>query len=254
MTQRGMPPRGDNLDAPDRIDELRRVVASKPALKRLYDETYAKYAACLTRCPRVGIALELGSGASFAKDRLPELITSDVIEYAGLDRVVDATAMPFEAQSLRAIFMSNVFHHIPDVAAFLREAERCLMPGGRVFMVDQHVGHLSRFILAHAHHEPFAPTAHQWRFDSEGPLSGANGALAWMVFSRDRARFKREFPQLRLERYEPHTPLRYWLSGGLKTWSLLPDWAFAAATNLDRALVRGSADFGSFVDVELLRR
>jgi SAM-dependent methyltransferase len=242
-----------NLDDPGRIEELRSLVARKPALKRLYEETYAKYVACLKRCPPNGIALELGSGASFAKDHLPGLVTSDVISYAGVDRIVDATRMPFADASLRAIFMSNVFHHIPDVSAFLREAERCLLPGGRVLIVDQHVGLISRPILAHAHHEPFDPSATSWSFETTGPLSGANGALAWIVFSRDRRKFEREFPKLQIERYEPHTPLRYWLSGGLRSWSLLPEWAFASVTRVDQLLTRAAQDLGSFVDVELLR-
>jgi SAM-dependent methyltransferase len=244
----------NNLDDPVRIDELRNRIASKPALKLLYEETYAKYAACLRRCPAQGIALELGSGASFAKDTLPELVTSDVIGYGGIDRIVDATKMPFEAGSVRAIFMSNVFHHIPDAAAFLREAERCLMPGGRVLIVDQHVGLISSPILKAAHHEPFRPWSRSWTFETSGPLSGANGALAWIVFQRDRSKFEREFAGLHLERYAPHTPMRYWLSGGLRDWSLLPEWAFSGATRLDELLTRASRSLASFVDIELVRR
>jgi SAM-dependent methyltransferase len=244
----------NNLDDPARIEELRSRVASKPGLKLLYEETYAKYAACLRRCPTQGIALELGSGASFAKDVLPDLVTSDVIAYDGIDRIVDATKMPFEDASVRAIFMSNVFHHIPDAAAFLHEAERCLVPGGRVLIVDQHVGLISSPILKAAHHEPFRPWSRDWSFETSGPLSGANGALAWIVFQRDRKKFEREFAGLHVERYEPHTPLRYWLSGGLRDWSLLPGWAFSGATRLDELLTRASRALASFVDIELVRR
>jgi SAM-dependent methyltransferase len=244
----------NNLDDPVRINELRNRIASKPTLKLLYEETYAKYAACLRRCPTQGIALELGSGASFAKDTLPELVTSDVIGYGGVDRIVDATKMPFEDASVRAIFMSNVFHHLPDAAAFLREAERCLVPRGRVLIVDQHVGLISSPILKAAHYELFRPWSRSWTFETSGPLSGANGALAWIVFQRDRQRFEREFAGLQLERYAPHTPMRYWLSGGLREWSLLPEWAFSGATRLDELLTRASPALASFVDIELVRR
>ena len=67
-----------------------------------------------------GQLLELGSGGSFLKDRCPELITSDIVE--GLaERVIDAQELPFEAESVRGIFLTHAFHHIPDVERFLRE-------------------------------------------------------------------------------------------------------------------------------------
>jgi hypothetical protein len=120
-------------------------------------------------------------------------------------------------------------------------------------MVDQHPGWISTPILRYLHDEPFRPEAREWTFASTGPLSGANGALAWMVFQRDRSRFEARYPRLRLERYRPHTALRYWLSGGLRPWSLLPGWAFPLATRIDRLLGRISPEFGSFVDVEILK-
>src|SRR5262249_53019128 len=124
----------------------------------------------------------------------------------------------------------------------------------RVFIVDQHPGWISTPIYKRMHHEPFRMNAAEWRFDSTGPLSGANGALTWIVFRRDRARFEKCFPEFEIAGYEPHSPLRYWLSGGLKSWSLLPDWAFGMATVLDCALVAVAPETGSFVDVELVKK
>lgn len=243
-----------HLDDPSRIDEIRGLIRDKDGLRLFYEEVYAKYAACLARCPAEGLAVELGSGGGFVQELLPEVVTTDTIAYAGVDRVVDATAMPFGDGTVRALFLMNVFHHIPDVEAFLREAERCLVPGGRVFIFDQNRGLISTPILKYAHHEPYDPHARDWKFASSGPLSGANGALAWIVFRRDRAAFERRFPELRLLRYEPCAPLRYWMAGGLKKWSLLPRWAFGAATRVDESLVRLSPRFGSFVDIEIERR
>jgi SAM-dependent methyltransferase len=242
----------DALDDPARSEHLRALITKKAALRCFYLEAYGKYRACLLRCPREGLALELGSGAGFVKEVLPEVITSDALSYSGVDRIVDARAMPFENRTLRAIFLLNVFHHVPDVEAFFREAQRCLMPGGRLLIIDQCRGWISTPILRFAHHEPFDPEAVEWSFPSRGPLSGANGALAWIVFERDRPRFERLFPSLRLVRIEPHSPLRYWLAGGLKAWTLLPGWAFPLATRLDDALLRLSPRLASFVDIELV--
>src|SRR5262249_2507687 len=153
-------------------------------------EIYRKYRECMNRCPTQGCALELGSGGGFVKEVIPDIITSDLIPYEGIDRLVDATQLPFPDQSLRIICMLNVFHHIPDVARFFEEGQRCLVPGGKIFIFDQHMGWISGPILRHFHHEPCEPNASDWSFQSTGPLSGANGALAWIVFKRDLDRFQ----------------------------------------------------------------
>lgn len=242
------------LDSPERYSEIRAAIERKPALKKFYLEAYREYRRCLDQAPQGGIALELGSGAGFAKEAIPELVTSDLIPYPGVDLVIDGTRLPYPDSSVALLCMTNVFHHIPDVAAFLSEAERCLLPGGRVLIVDQHVGPLSRPILKYLHHEPFHPEAKRWSFESAGPLSGANGALAWIVFRRDLGLFEKRHPGLKLLRYQPHTPLLYWLSGGLKRWSLVPSRGIATVQRADRLLARLWPDLGSFVHIELVRR
>jgi SAM-dependent methyltransferase len=244
----------ENLDDPERIEELRARIRSKIPLRRWYEECYDRYQACLERCPSEGIALEIGAGASFAPERVPGLVTSDLLPYDGVDQVADAMALPFEDASLRAILMQNVFHHIPDVGAFLAEAQRTLVPGGRVLMIEPHPGWLATPFWTHLHHETFDPQATSWRFDSRGPLSDANGALPWIVFQRDRARFEDEFPGLEVASYRVHTALRYFLVGGLKTWSLIPSRGFALATRVDAFLSAHCPKMGSFVDIELVHR
>jgi len=242
-----------SLDAVDRIDAVRDRIQRKAGIRQWYAEIYQRDLDCLARCPHGGMAVEIGSGGGFAQDVIPGIVTTDVLSYPGLDRVIDARDMAFEDGSLRMICMLNVFHHIPDVEAFLREASRCLCPGGRMLIVDQHPGIFARPILKHFHHEPFDRSTASWQFNAEGPLSGANGALAWIVFHRDRERFDHEYPQLRLVRYETHSPLRYWLFGGLRAWTAMPGWMFGPLSRIDTCLSGLAADFGSFVDIELVR-
>jgi SAM-dependent methyltransferase len=243
-----------HLDGAERFDFLRDTITRKAGLRMFYREVYGSYRACVARCAGVsGTVLELGSGGGFAKELLPELVTSDVIPYPGVDQVVDATKMPFGDESLKAILMFDVFHHIPDVEAFLREADRCLKPGGRVLVVDQFFGVFSRVILRYFHHEGFEPTAHDWKFESKGPLSSANGALPWIVFCRDRAKFEKLFPRLRIETIRPHSPLRYWMSGGLKRWSLLPGRLFGFVGGVEKVALKLSPKFASFFDVEIVK-
>jgi SAM-dependent methyltransferase len=241
----------EQLDDPSRISQIRSIISEKPSLKRYYELAYRRYADCLQRCPKSGLALELGSGAGFTKEVLPEIITSDVLPYEGVDQIIDGTRLPFADASLRFIGMHNVFHHIPDVEAFLFEAQRALMPGGRLFIIDQHVGLISKPILSHIHHEPFDVDAKEWSFATTGPLSGANGALAWIVFRRDQERFKKQYHKLKILRYQPHTPLFYWLTGGLKTWNLLPRFLFSTVEIFDQLFLWLSPSLGSFVDIEV---
>jgi hypothetical protein len=84
----------------------------------------------------------------------------------------------------------------------------------------------SRFVYERLHHEPLDVSAARWEFPLSGPLSGANIALPWIVFQRDRAQFEREFPQWEVRRVEPMMPIRYLLSGGMSLRSLVPDWTF----------------------------
>lgn len=241
----------ETIDDPSRIACIRHIINQKLSLRRFYEDAYRRYTECLKRCPQKGLALELGSGAGFAKDFVPDLITSDILAYKGMDLVVDGSRLPFSDESLLLICMLNTFHHIPDVASFFQEAQRCLVPGGRIFIIDQHLGYISTPILKYLHHEPICPETIEWKFKTTGPLSGANGALAWIIFVRDIELFKKLYPYLKLIYYRPHTPLLYWMSGGLKHWNLVPEWTYDLLSKIDRELIRISPQFGSFVDIEI---
>jgi SAM-dependent methyltransferase len=154
------------------------------------------------------------------------LITSEVFVTPGASVVLDGTKLPFAKSSLRAIVMTDVFHHIPAPRAFLAEAIRCLKPGGSVVMIEPWVSPWSRFVYRRFHHEPFEPDTKSWEFPVTGPLSGANGALPWIVFNRDRATFEREFPQLHIRSVRTMMPVTYLLSGGVAMRSLMPGFTY----------------------------
>jgi len=243
----------NTLNDVGREHDLRSLLQDKPALKLLYDKFYQRYTECLRRCPASGAILEIGSGINSAKRIIPDLIASDILPYSSVDLCADACQMPFKDSSLRAIFMLNTLHHIPDAERFFSEARRCLRPKGRVLIVDQYPGWLSYWIFKFFHHEPFHEKAKRWQFDSTGPLSGANGALSWIIFYRDREKFERLFPELRIESIVAHSPFCYWLVGGLKPWSLLPAKCFPLASRFDDAISSVFPRLSSFVDIELVR-
>jgi len=241
------------LDSPGEYQRIRSVILKKTSLKRLYAEFYARFSECVKRCPDSGPVIELGSGAGFLKNSMPETITSDLLTYPGLDVVFDAAQLPFQSNSVRMLCMIDVLHHISDAELFFKEVERCLAVGGRIFMIDQFVGWLSYFIYKYVHHEDFDPDAESWNFSSTGPLSGANGALPTIIFVRDLTKFRNLFPNLALQQFTPHSPLKYWLAGGLKKWTLLPGWAYPAAAFVDTVLGALSPKLCSFVDIELVK-
>lgn len=226
--------RGLRIDDP-KVTELRKqIVRSKTFLRLIYEEWYETL---LSRLPTGdGHTLEIGSGAGFLKEHAPEIIGSEVLPCSGIDLALDARYLPFGAGRLKAILMTDVFHHIPDVALFLAEACRVLRVGGRLLMIEPWNTRWSSLIYRRLHHEPFRPDAAEWAFPSVGPLSGANGALPWIVFQRDRALFQREFPQLRPVEVRPFMPIRYLLSGGVSLRSLMPGWSHTAWRGLERSL------------------
>lgn len=117
-------------------------------------------------------------------------------------------------------------------------------------MIEPWVTPWSRFVYTYLHHEPFEPEAQSWEFPSAGPLSGANSALPWIVFSRDREQFIREFPLLGLESIKPAMPFLYLLSGGVSMRSLQPGWTFPLWRSFDstwNACFPGMAMFARIV-------
>src|SRR5262245_49503778 len=183
--------RGLDLDAPETTHRRRQIIRQKPLLRDIYMDWYAGIAACLPKGP--GRVLELGSGAGFLNEFVSDLVSSDIMLCPGVRLVLDGANLPLADRTLKAIVMTNVLHHLPRPRQFLMDAARCVRAGGVIIMVEPWVTAWSRLIYTHLHHEPFHPEASTWEFSSTGPLSGANGALPWILFERDREIFEREF-------------------------------------------------------------
>jgi SAM-dependent methyltransferase len=212
------------IDDPRTTDRRRGIIQGNRFLWRIYDEWYTLISAGVPDGP--GPVLELGSGAGFLERYVPGLITSDVFLCPNKDLVLDARRLPFASASLKAIVMVDVLHHIPDSREFLAESQRCLRIGGSLVMIEPWVTPWSTQIYRHLHHEPFDPTAADWTIPETGPLSGANGALPWIVFHRDRRRFDADFPNLEIRTVRPFMPFRYLVSGGVSMRQLMPEFTF----------------------------
>lgn len=225
--------RGFDLDDPRTTVLRRQIIAEKKFLHKVYEDWYQHLAAELPQSDEP--VLELGSGAGFLNEYVTGLITSEVFFCSGVDIVADATRLPVKDNSLRAIVMTDVLHHVPNVRNFFAEATRCVKVGGVIAMIEPWVTTWSRIVYSRFHHEPFEPEASSWEIPLKGPLSGANSALPWILFARDSAQFQKEFPAWRLKSVRPTMPFRYLLAGGISMRSLMPGWMFGgwrAAENL----------------------
>ena len=120
-------------------------------------------------------------------------------------------------------------------------------------MIEPWVTPWSRVIYTRLHHEPFEPETKDWEFPSTGPLSGANGALPWIVFERDRARFEQEFPQWSIELIAPLMPFRYLVSGGVSLRSLMPGWTTGFWRSLDELVGGQRGGMAMFARIVLRR-
>lgn len=214
ITERFKEEKPSYLDDPNTTLYHRDLILHKPFLRKIYLDWYKSLLDVIDDLPD-GHIVELGSGGGFLKDVYPQVLTSDVLALSHCDFTCPAHQLPFRDGSVAGLFMVDVLHHIPNVREFFAEAERVLMPGGQIVMIEPANTFFSRFIYQNFHHEEFDPEVKDWHFNSSGALSGANGALPWIVFERDRDEFHERFTDLNIEQIQRHTPFRYLLSGGL---------------------------------------
>lgn len=243
--------RGVDLDDPETTWRRREIVEHKRFLWRIYDEWYRLLAGAIPDGPAP--VLELGAGAGFLDRYVRGLIKTEIFRCPSITAVLDAQVLPFPSASLRAIVMTDVLHHLPQARLFFAEAGRCVRPGGVIAVIEPWVTPWSRIIYTRLHHEPFRPEADAWEFPARGPLSGANGALPWMLFHRDRTTFEREFPAWRIETIQPLMPFRYLVSGGVSLRGLTPAWSFGAWRRLEGALLPWMDRWAMFAFVVLRR-
>ena len=139
-------------------------------------------------------------------------------------RVADAEALPFGDDSFDLVYSWGVLHHTPDPARALREAQRVLVPGGRL-----------KVMLYHRH--SWVAMAAWARFCLLGgqPLGGLRAAVARIESPGTQAFTRAELRSMlgSLEALDVRTKLSHWdrrwapgvsrLTGDRLGWFLLVD-------------------------------
>lgn len=185
-----------------------------------------------------GLRLELGSGTGFVKFVDPSVITTDLKHGSRIDSILDATSMGIDDATVSLLLGLNMFHHIPDPERFFDEVSRVLMPGGILVLIEPWHGPLASVFYKNLFHsEGFDKVQEEWMLDQQGPMVGANQALSWIVFHRDREKLSRKWPSLQIVHEDVFDNyLRYLLSGGLNFRQLVPGFLFPAIRLIELGL------------------
>lgn len=230
---------GLDVDTSDLLEVHRQVLAEKPVMRAVFAEFYDRCMAIDRAYGRGdGARIEIGAGSSLFGERYPEVMATDIKPHPHLDRVLDAQAMDLDAASARAVFGINCFHHLPDPMAFFGELDRVLVPGGTTVLIEPYYGPVAAAFYARLFEtEGFDRAQATWQDDGRSIMQGANQALSYIVFRRDRALFEQRCPTLEVVVEEPLTNWpRYLLSGGLNFRQLVPSRSAPLLSALERLL------------------
>ncbi|WP_309109589.1 class I SAM-dependent methyltransferase [Pseudomonas brassicacearum] len=172
-----------------------------------------------------GLEVELGAGIAPMRNSYPKVLATDIVRTEQLDMALNAEAMDLGDRSVRAFYGQNCFHHFPHPDRFFTELERTIKIGGGAILIEPFHGPFAAFLYRRLFKsEGFDMHFPSWETPSTGPMNGANQALSYIVFVRDRQIFERKHPGLEIVHQEIcGNYLRYLISGGLNFRQLLPD-------------------------------
>jgi hypothetical protein len=203
------------------LQDYRTVWDRKPVLRLVYDDFYDRIvAACVS-----GKTIEVGGGIGNLKERFEQRSCD---RYSV--RIVARLRCRCPESAVRDRYSGKHSdgrrsHHIEFPTVFFREAERVLRRDGRLIMMEPAISWVSTLFYRLLHQEPVrtsgdpfiegAPDPHRDPYDS-------NQAVPTLLATRDRERFHRLFPNVKVSHVAWFSLIVYSLSGGFKSWNLIP--------------------------------
>lgn len=204
-----------------RLEDYQRRWAEKPALRAVYDDLHSR----MERVSVTGPSLEIGGGiGNFGSGRI-DLLRMDIQKSSGVQVVADAHRLPFANMTFSNIYLFDVLHHLQCPSLFFAETARVLRVNGRIIMVEPGITPLSGLLYGMGHEEPVDMS---WKpelkcvLDSHKDPYASNQAIPTILFKRSPQLFSAMSLSLRVSESRWLSLFVYPLTGGFKSWSLMP--------------------------------
>ena len=230
---------GVDIESTGRLVAHRCILENKPLVREVFLEIHLlMWELSRTFLSGEGLEVEIGSGACPLKLSYPSVISTDLVPSPMLDRVLDAQQMNLPDESVRTVFGQHTFHHLPEPEKFLLELRRVLMTGGGAVLVEPYWGPMAALLFSRLFREEgYDKNAMTWNTAVSGAMSGANQALSYIVFERDKVSYAARFPDLPIVYQAPlGNYLRYLLSGGLNFRQLVPSGSSSVLQTVEKLL------------------
>ena len=219
-----------------RSHDARNAWARKPSLRAVYTDLYQRIAA---RCVP-GVTLEVGGGSGNFKDYAPGTISTDIITAPWLDAVTNASHLPFADGAISNIVLFDVLHHIEFPVRFFDETARVLRPGGRIIFSEPAITPVSNLFYTYMHPEPVDMRANVFAVGEHNPDRDpydANQAIPTLMMRNQHDQFELRFPNLRIHETQLTSLLAYPMTGGFRSWTIIPGAMVPLVLGLERILI-----------------
>lgn len=213
----------------------------KASLRAVYGDYYDRM---LSALPKDGKYLEVGAGSGHSREftRKTDVTRLDILPAPWVDTVGDAQDLPFEDESFDGIFLLDVLHHLAEPKKFFEEANRVLKPGGRIAMIEPGITPVSWLFYNFLHEEPVdmsaTPLAKQPYGETKDPFE-SNQGIPTLLFRHQEHKIalSEAVPSLKTTKREWLSLFAYPLTGGFKSWSLIPPGPAEALVRLENKLL-----------------